>query len=119
MKRPVLLDSEWVRPSITDDKPQPCASCLKIAARWGVGKPPNNYFSCAYCFLYRTPWGKDNALKIRDLVIEVEGEMGRSISDDGIVQEGEADRILSSIVAISGIAKARAQRRMRDEGSRP
>ena len=119
MKKTILLDSEWVKPSITDDHLQPCEKCLKREARWGVGRPPNSYFSCAYCFLYRTPWGEQNAQRIRDFVGQVEEEMGRSISDDGVVRRDEADRILSSIVAISGIAKARAQRRMRDEGSRP
>lgn len=118
MKSPVILDSEWVKPSITDGSLQSCAKCLKDSARWGIGRPPNNYWSCAYCFLYRTPWGEQNSEKIHDLVVEVEAAMGRKISDEGIVHEDEADRILSSIVAVSGIARARAQRRMRDEGPR-
>jgi len=119
MKKTILLDSEWVKPSITDDHVQPCEKCLKVEARWGIGRPPNSYFSCAHCFLYQTPWGEQNAEKIRDLVAKVEVAMGRTISDDGVVRRDEADRILSSIVAISGIAKARAQRRMSSEGSRP
>ena len=53
------------------------------------------------------------------LVLEVEASMGRSISDEGVVQPEESDRILSSIVAVSGIARARAQRRLRDESPGP
>lgn len=116
MKSPVLINSKWVKPTGSDVEPMFCSKCLGKTARWAIGRPPNNYFCCAHCFLYETPWGKENADRITVLVLEVETSMGRSISEQGVVLPGEADRILSSIVAISGIAMARAQRRLRDEG---
>ena len=114
MKRPIILDTEWVRPFDAGSDPSICMTCSKQDARWAVGRSPNGYFSCARCFLYTSPWGRANCDHIREFVDSVEESMGRDISDDGIVRESEADRILSSIVAISGIAKARAQRRLRE-----
>lgn len=119
MRSPVLIDTKWVRPSSADADPEVCSKCLKKSARWAIGKPPNNHFCCAHCFLYETPWGKENEKRIMLLVLEVEASMGRSISDEGVVQPEESDRILSSIVAVSGIARARAQRRLRDESPGP
>jgi hypothetical protein len=115
MKRPIILDTEWVRPFDTGLDPSICMTCSKQEARWGIGKPPNGYFSCAGCFLYTSPWGKANVEHIREFVESVEESMGRGISENGIVVGPEADRILSSIVAISGIARSRAQRRLRAE----
>ena len=118
MKRPIILDTEWVRPFDAGMSPAICFTCSDHSARWAVGKPPNGYFSCARCFLYTSPWGKQHGEHIREFVGNVEEALGRSISIEGVVVPDEADRILSSIVAVSGVAKARAQRRMRDEGSR-
>lgn len=115
MRSPVLIDTKWVRPSSADGEPGICSKCLMKIARWAIGKPPNNHLCCARCFLYETPWGKENSKRIMMLVLEVEASLGRSISDEGVVREDEADRILSSIVAVSGIARAGAQRRLRDE----
>lgn len=114
MKRPIILDTEWVRPFDVGADPSVCMTCSKQAARWAVGKPPNGYFSCARCFLYTSPWGKANTEHIKEFVVSVEESMGRDISIEGVVLDTEADRILSSIVAISGIARARAQRRMKE-----
>lgn len=114
MKRPIILDTEWVRPFDAGVTPATCMTCSNQDARWAVGKPPNGYFSCARCFLYASPWGQSNSGHIKELVESVEESMGRIISTDGVVSGDDADRILSSIVAISGIAKARAQRRLRD-----
>jgi hypothetical protein len=119
MRTPLLIDAEWVRPLSVDGDKEICSKCLQPTARWAIGKPPNNYFCCAHCFLYETPWGKENGKRIMMLVLEVEASMGRSISDGGVVLKSEADRILSSIVAVSGIARARAQRRLRDESPGP
>lgn len=116
MKRPIILDTEWVRPLDAGTKFVPCITCHQEDGRWAVGKPPNGYLSCARCFLYTSPWGKANSGRLAEFVESVEENMGRSISTDGVVDAGEADRILSSIVAISGVARARAQRRLRDEG---
>ena len=118
MRSPVLIDAKWVRPS-SDGAPEICSKCLEKTARWAIGKPPNSYLCCAHCFLYETPWGKENAEHIALLIIEVEASMGRSISDGGVVRKEEADRILSSIVAVSGIALTRAQRRLHVESSGP
>jgi hypothetical protein len=115
MNKPIIIDTEWVRPF--DGGAMPCMTCAGAGAKWAVGKPPNSYFSCARCFLYTSPWGKENGARIQEFVLEVEGTIKKKISDDGIVWSTEADRILSSIVAVSGIAKVRAQRRLRDEGS--
>lgn len=119
MRSPILIDNKWVRPSSADGEPEICSKCMTKSARWAIGKPPNNYFCCAHCFLCETPWGKENSKRIAMLVLEVEASLGRSISDDGVVRKDEADRILSSIVAVSGIARARAQRRLRDESPGP
>lgn len=108
MKRPIILNTKWVRPFDADTEPGICMTCTKPEARWAVGKPPNGYLSCARCFLYTSPWGRANLDRISEFVVSVEESMNRSISIDGVVIGGEADRILSSIVAISGIAKARA-----------
>jgi len=62
-----------------------------------------------------SPWGKANSTAISEFVAEVEAEAGEEISVDGILRAEEADRILLSVVAISGIARARAQKRLRDE----
>lgn len=116
MNRPIIIDTEWIRPVDTGATSMPCMTC-STDSRWIVGKPPNSYFSCARCFLYSSPWGKENKDRISELVVEVEVVLNKKISDDGVVWSTEADRILSSIVSISGIARARAQRRLRDEGS--
>jgi hypothetical protein len=104
--RPVILNTEWVRPLDTD--PGMCMTCAKPEARWAVGKPPNGYLSCARCFLYTSPWGKENFDAIGELVVNYEESTGTKISLDGIIISGESDRILSSIVTISGIAKRRS-----------
>lgn len=116
MNRPIIIDTEWIRPFDAGATSMPCMTC-STSSRWIVGKPPNNYFSCARCFLYSSPWGMENKDRICEFVVEVENSINQKITDDGIVRSAEADRILSSIVAVSGIARARAQRRLRDEGS--
>lgn len=115
MDKPIIIDTEWVRPF--DGGTLPCITCATSNAKWAIGKPPNGYFSCARCFLYSSPWGKENGPRIRAFVLEVEEAFKKKISDDGVVWSADADRILSSIVAISGVARARSQRRLRDEGS--
>lgn len=115
MNKPIIIETEWVRPF--DGNTLPCMTCTVSNAKWTIGKPPNSYFSCARCFLYASPWGKEHGPRIQEFVLEVEETIKKKISDDGIVWSTEADRILSSIVAISGIARVRAQRRLRDEGS--
>jgi hypothetical protein len=116
MQKPIILNTEWIRPFDAGQTSQTCATCSGNA-KWIIGKPPNSYFSCARCFLYASPWGKENRSKIDEFVAEVEGSINKKISDEGVVWSTEADRILTSIVAVSGIARARAQRRLRDEGS--
>lgn len=118
MNKPIIIDSEWVRPLDAGASAKICITCAAESARWMVGKPPNSYLTCARCFLYMSPWGKQHKDQIDDFVAEVEATLNRKISDEGYVRSGEADRILSSIVAVSGIARVRAQRRLRDEGSR-
>lgn len=118
MNKPIIIDSEWVRPFDAGADAKICITCTSESARWMVGKPPNSYLTCARCFLYMSPWGKQNKDRIGDFVIEVEAVLNRKITDDGYVRATEADRILSSIVAVSGIARVRAQRRLKDEGSR-
>ena len=117
MQKPILLNTEWVRPFDAGASTQMCMTCSSGNARWIIGKPPNAYFSCARCFLYTSPWGEQNSIRIQQFVSEVEESINKKISDEGVVWSTEADRILSSIVAVSGIARARAQRRLRDEGS--
>jgi len=115
MKKPIIIDSEWIRPMDAGSSAKICIACSMESARWSVGKPPNTYLTCARCFLYTSPWGKSNKEKIASFVAEVQEVLGRKIEDDGFVRHGEADRILSSIVAVSGIARVRAQRRLRNE----
>lgn len=110
MKRPIILNTDWVRPIDADTGTGVCMTCTKPEARWAIGKPPNGYLSCARCFLYTSPWGKANLDRIGEFIVSVEESMNRSISTDGVVTGGEADRILSSIVVVSGVAKARAGR---------
>lgn len=117
MQKPIIINSEWIRPFDAGATPQRCITCTSDNARWIIGRPPNSYLSCARCFLYTSPWGKQNAERIQEFVAEVEGSINMKISDEGVVRSTEADRILTSIVAVSGIARARAQRRLRDEGS--
>lgn len=117
MNRPLLIDTAWVRPFDAGSKPMICHNCLMENARWVVGMPPNNYFTCAFCFICNSPWANENKDSIFKLVTDVENAMGRKISKDGLILPEEADRILSSIVAISGIAKSRKQKRLSDEGS--
>lgn len=118
MNKPIIIDSEWVRPFDAGAAAKTCITCASESARWMVGKPPNSYLTCARCFLYMSPWGKQHKDRISDFVMEVEAVLNRKITDDGYVRAQEADRILSSIVAVSGIARVRAQRRLKDEGSR-
>ena len=106
--RPVILNTKWVRP--IDTEPGICMTCTKSEAKWAIGRPPNGYLSCAGCFLYTSPWGKENIDQISEFVVNYEESTGTKISLDGIVVDSEADRILFSIVTISGIAKARAGR---------
>lgn len=115
MKKPIIIDSEWVRPIDAGSEAKICIKCTMASARWMIGKPPNSYLTCARCFLYTSPWGVHHKEHIADFVAEVQVVLGRKIEDDGVVRHGEADRILSSIVAVSGIARVRAQRRLRNE----
>ena len=108
MKRPVLLDAKHVRPIGIGGEKRICVKCLGDSARWRVGKDPNDHFLCAYCFLYATPWGEENATGIAELVAATEEAMERKISSDGVVFSDEADRILQAIVLVSGI-KMRTQ----------
>lgn len=117
MNKPIIIDSEFVRPLDAGSSPKICIKCTMASARWMIGKPPNSYLTCARCFLYTSPWGVHHKERIAAFVAEVQEVIGHKIEDDGIVRHSEADRILSSIVAVSGIARVRAQRRLRNEGS--
>jgi len=113
--RPLTLDTKWVRPLDTD--PGICMTCAKPIARWAIGKPPSGYLSCARCFLYTSPWGQENVDQIGEFVANVEDNMGRILSLDGILIENEADRILSSIVTFSRLSNRGARREVGNEGS--
>lgn len=115
MKKPIIIDSEWVRPLDAGSSLKICIKCTMASARWMIGKPPNNYLTCARCFLYTSPWGIQHKERIDAFVAEVQEVLGRKIEDEGVVRHDEADRILSSIVAVSGIARVRAQRRLKNE----
>lgn len=117
LKKPLVIETEWVKPFDDISSAVFCMNCSTEKARWSVGKDPNIYFSCARCFLYSSIWGAAHSDQIKELVFEVENSIKRKISDDGIVWPNEADRILSSIVAISTIIRSRTQRRTRDEGT--
>jgi hypothetical protein len=98
----VTIDPKHVTPSSEKD-PSICIQCLKLTARWRVGKIPEVTAWCSHCMLYKTEWGEKNAQGIAKLVGAVQVEMGRIISDEnGIVLEEEADRIMTSIRLISG-----------------
>jgi len=101
MKSPIILDSQWVHPIASGEAS--CDQCSIRAGRWCIGKQPNDYTSCAYCFLYKTPWGEANADHIGELVSETERALGRAISANGKVLPEESDRILQAIVIVSGL----------------
>ena len=111
MDKPLLLDFRYVKP-VTPGKGDVglCANCSTQSARWSIGMDPNRHISCAYCFLYVSSWGQENAVHIRELVQAIEKSMGSSISCDGIVFPEEADRILQAIVLTSAVKKARSTR---------
>lgn len=113
--KPVVLDSEWVKPfnDGKNDSPCVCITCASEAAHWMIGRAPNAYVSCARCFLYTSPWGLKNEDGIRALVAAVEESMGRPISADGFVLPGDADRVLASVVSISGIIRIRSMPKAR------
>jgi len=106
MKRPVIVDAEWIRPLTSSDETLHCAKCLQPGARWLVGRHPNTSVWCAHCFLYDTDWGKKEAQSISELVEEV-GQQGHLATRDGKVARDDADRILSAIVMVSKMVKAR------------
>jgi len=110
MKRPLIMDTRWVRPldGVSSDKI--CMTCLISQARWAIGKPPNGYLSCSKCFLVTSPWGVENAESITELADSVEKEMGRSIFANGQLTDDGADRILHSIVFASGVSRMRSAR---------
>lgn len=107
MKRPIILDTEWVRPLGTSTESGVCMTCSKFEARWAIGKPPNGYLSCARCFLYTSPWGKAHRSQIDEMVRDTEEVKGESISVGGVAVGDGADGVLFSIVKISGIARAK------------
>jgi len=109
IKRPLILDTEWVRPIDTGSSSRICMTCSEGCARWAIGKPPNGYFSCAKCFLHTSPWGIANTGAIQDLTANVEEAMGESITVDGLLTDNGADRILHSIIFASGVSRMRAQ----------
>lgn len=109
MKRPLLLTFATVRP-IGNDREESlyCMGCLENEGKWLVGVQPNDYVSCAYCFLYASPWGKKHSREIEDLVLDTEQEMKMCISDGGKVGPENADRILASIVLVTMMVKSKA-----------
>ena len=84
----------------------PCEICNGIA-RWIAGRPDQTRFFCAHCFLYETDGGIENVGRLEELVGDVEKQMGCSISKDGKVTREHSDRILSSIVMVTRMIKAR------------
>lgn len=107
MKRPIILDTEWVRPIGSSTESGVCMTCSEFVARWAIGKPPNGYLSCARCFLYTSPWGKSHRTQIDELVAGMEEARGVTVSIDGVVVGKDADAILFSIVGVSGIIKSK------------
>lgn len=107
MRSALLLKGMAVCPMAMVDQSPFCMVCVKNEARWVVGLTPNDYVSCAECFLYESPWGKSHALEIMQLVEATEFEMGVAISSAGRLRPEHADRILASIVLTSRVATAR------------
>lgn len=109
MDRPIIVGAHYVRPMAADGPTVHCMGCMLREGRWRVGAEPNDYVSCAFCFLISSPWGKDQAERIRQLVGAVEEDLGYPISADGVVLPEHSDRVLSSIVIVSRLAAAKRQ----------
>lgn len=107
MTKPVTLDSRYVRMFDSGAEPAVCHICLKKTALWMIGAGPQEYASCAYCFLTASPWGKSNSAEVMELAGRVGMHGVRVLSDDGGLLEEEADRVLYAIVATSSIKEAR------------
>ena len=91
-----------VRPD-TNSTYDPCIKCLSTDGKWLVKLSESVEPWCSHCFLYKTEWGAANRAQIDELAREVEVSMARTITDiTGSVIPIETDRILMSIVLISG-----------------
>jgi len=111
MRSPILIQGMAIRPIVVGSGTPFCMVCMKREAKWAIGIDPNDYVSCAECFLYDSPWGKEHAFEIAELVDEVGREMGIPISANGKVIDDHGDRILAAIVLTSNVAMARVSNR--------
>jgi hypothetical protein len=109
MNSPLIINQR-IRPFAPGAPTVSCAKCTENA-KWLIGTSDDNHFSCSRCFLHCSSWGDENKDKIQEFVIEIEKSIGKNISDNGAVLASESDRVLSAIVAVSEMAKIRAQKR--------
>lgn len=101
----ILIDPQWVKPRKPEDAALLCGSCNESDADWFTATTAGDVPTCAYCVLYGTSWGEQNALPLQRYISAVGDKLGRRLlGEDGRIDRDGANRILFGILAGSRLA---------------
>ena len=107
--RPLLIDTERLKPLPSDMYNIACARCDQPRSKWAflpveAGPDGDPLAMCSACFLYHSNWGINRKEDIAEFTKMVEEEMGVTFAraEDGtLVETRDCDRLLGTIALTS------------------
>jgi hypothetical protein len=114
MDKPLILNTDHLRPLDRKEWDGPCMSCGKKQARW-MFKPANRDGAvsiCSLCWLYESVWGQNRREEIFKYVRAVEEEIGTAfLKDKGrLIRVQDADRLLGALALESRMFQLQASK---------
>lgn len=113
--KPLYISAREVRPLAAAMRGMACCDCGKRQAVWEktveVGQEKGHPI-CSLCFLYKSPWAKENQSSLEAFVAAVEESASTFFAktDDNKLEVcKDADRIMSSIVLTTRLFHTRSK----------
>lgn len=105
-KKPLIIDTRFLRPMPKDLWRSACSQCDKRQSMWELVSPMNPdevVPVCSLCFLYKSVWSKSRQEDLANMIHDVEVEAKKEFSkDEGrLVRPEDGDRILASLAITS------------------
>ncbi len=112
MDKPLILNTNHLRPLDKKEWDGPCSCCGKKQARW-MFLPANQEGAvsiCGLCWLYESVWGQNRREEIFKYVRAVEEEIGAVFlkSKGQLIRFQDADRLLGALALESRMFQLRA-----------
>jgi len=117
--KPLIVDSQYLRPLPKAMWDTACERCDKRQAKWSflpseAAPPSGDYPMCSLCWLYESEWGKGRREDLDKMILDVQRAKGRIFQrakGNKLWSCKDADVILGAIVMTSRIFEIQARAR--------